>query len=705
MNTHFSPIMPTAAPPPPPPPPAHPLRLLLQPPPPSSKAGRDDIIKYIPLYRALVNGELERVKAFLEKDPNAVYANISTKGEKPIHIAVLHGHEKLVEELLKNIDAKRLRILQDDNGDTALHVAARGGNKRIAEALVNAVQFAHFMNKYKHIPLALAAIHGNKESLEVIRRIHTQVFYQAVKAFVASKTLFREFIESQNFDLALELWERRQNSAAVNRFLEENLHRMAKMVSAFSRENQLGYFKSWMYSYIDMLPVSFEDSKSCPQSISIVQSTGVDMQPVNVHTKSDIEKQPEDSRSHRFSRFKDKLYSTGSTVKRLMSKVAKTTGIEEILNMKKKDIQARQLLSKMCSPIWTFDFKYIELYFEAIKVAIKCGNVGFVKEVLRSNPTLLWGDKKNQTIFHIAVACRQEKIWNLIYGLTTEQRNKILGILVETNSMLHIAAYPLVVQHEGSEKQAAEQLLRTVFVKAPGAAMKMQRELQWYEEVKKMVPSSYKFLPNENGETPQALFSKWHSDLVKEGEKWMRDTATSCTIVATLIVTVMFAAVFTVPGGIDDSGNPKFLQHNSFIVFVVSDALSLFSSVTAVLMFLSILTSRFEEKDFLKALPNRLIIGLAALFLSIATMMVAFGVTLVIVIGKRIRWAVAVAPVAVLASFPIILFALLQLPLFVDMVLSTYGGGIFNRKTKCSFFNNPNDDYVPPQPKDRVDTQ
>ncbi|XP_059631643.1 ankyrin repeat-containing protein At5g02620-like isoform X2 [Cornus florida] len=656
MNTHFSPIMPTAAPPPPPPPPAHPLRLLLQPPPPSSKAGRDDIIKYIPLYRALVNGELERVKAFLEKDPNAVYANISTKGEKPIHIAVLHGHEKLVEELLKNIDAKRLRILQDDNGDTALHVAARGGNKRIAEALVNAVQFAHFMNKYKHIPLALAAIHGNKESLEVIRRIHTQVFYQAVKAFVASKTLFREFIESQNFD-------------------------------------------------IDMLPVSFEDSKSCPQSISIVQSTGVDMQPVNVHTKSDIEKQPEDSRSHRFSRFKDKLYSTGSTVKRLMSKVAKTTGIEEILNMKKKDIQARQLLSKMCSPIWTFDFKYIELYFEAIKVAIKCGNVGFVKEVLRSNPTLLWGDKKNQTIFHIAVACRQEKIWNLIYGLTTEQRNKILGILVETNSMLHIAAYPLVVQHEGSEKQAAEQLLRTVFVKAPGAAMKMQRELQWYEEVKKMVPSSYKFLPNENGETPQALFSKWHSDLVKEGEKWMRDTATSCTIVATLIVTVMFAAVFTVPGGIDDSGNPKFLQHNSFIVFVVSDALSLFSSVTAVLMFLSILTSRFEEKDFLKALPNRLIIGLAALFLSIATMMVAFGVTLVIVIGKRIRWAVAVAPVAVLASFPIILFALLQLPLFVDMVLSTYGGGIFNRKTKCSFFNNPNDDYVPPQPKDRVDTQ
>ncbi|XP_059630302.1 ankyrin repeat-containing protein ITN1-like [Cornus florida] len=111
--------------------------------------------------------------------------------------------------------------------------------------------------------------------------------------------------------------------------------------------------------------------------------------------------------------------------------------------------------------------------------------------------------------------------------------------------------------------------------------MKVKRELQWYKEVERTVPSSYILLANRNGETPSDLFSNYHYNLVKEGEQWMRDTAGSFTIVAALIVTVMFAAAFTLPGGTEEkSGNPKFLQRNSFMVFILSDAISLFSSVT-----------------------------------------------------------------------------------------------------------------------------
>ncbi|XP_059631711.1 ankyrin repeat-containing protein NPR4-like [Cornus florida] len=399
--------------------------------------------------------------------------------------------------------------------------------------------------------------------------------------------------------------------------------------------------------------------------------------------------------------------------------VLKAIGIEKILSMRLKNNQARELLSKMCSPMWTFDSKHVQVYLEAIKRAIKCGNAEFVEEVLRSNPALIWGNKENKergSIFHIAVAFRQEKIWNLIYGLNTEHRNKIIGTLVETNNLLHIAACPMVMSETiGAPDEASKQPMQReqqfwkAFSEAPGTAMKVQRELQWYKEVERMVPSSYRILANNKGETPPALFSKWHSELVKDGEKWMRDTATSCTIVATLIVTVVFAAALTLPGGNADddpeqpehprslhSGDPKFLWRTSFMAFVISDALSLFSSVTSVLMFLSILTSRFEEKDFLEALPKRLIIGLATLFLSIAAMMVTFVATLVMVLRRRIEWAAA--PVALLASVPVTLFALLQFPLFLDMVSSTYGRGIFNRKTKCSFFNNPNN-YFPQKKK------
>ncbi|GFY98516.1 ankyrin repeat family protein [Actinidia rufa] len=125
--------------------------------------------------------------------------------------------------------------------------------------------------------------------------------------------------------------------------------------------------------------------------------------------------------------------------------------------------------------------------------------------------------------------------------------------------------------------------------------------------------------------------------LVEDGEKWMKDTANSCTIAAALIATIAFAAAITVPGGNNTNGLPMFSKEKAFIIFAISDAISLFTSTTSLLMFLSILTSRYAEGDFLYALPKRLIIGLVALFLSITTMMVAFSSTLSILCSDTIR--------------------------------------------------------------------
>ena len=86
----------------------------------------------------------------------------------------------------------------------------------------------------------------------------------------------------------------------------------------------------------------------------------------------------------------------------------------------------------------------------------------------------------------------------------------------------------------------------------------------------------------------------------KDGEQWMKDTTMSCSMVGALIVTIMFAAVFTIPDGNDqNNGFPIFLNKKLFMAFIVSNALSLFSSSTSVLMFLEILTSRYAEEDFL----------------------------------------------------------------------------------------------------------
>ncbi|XP_018814336.1 ankyrin repeat-containing protein NPR4-like [Juglans regia] len=196
-------------------------------------------------------------------------------------------------------------------------------------------------------------------------------------------------------------------------------------------------------------------------------------------------------------------------------------------------------------------------------------------------------------------------------------------------------------------------------------------------EVESIVLPKIKKVENKDDMTPRELFTKNHKDLMKEGEIWMKDTTTSCTVVAALILTIMFAAAFTVPGGNNDTGLPIFFNKKLFSLFIITDSLSLFSSASSVLMFLGILTSRYAEEDFLKSLPTKMIIGLSTLFFSIATMMISFSACLLLVLGEE-SWMVI--PVISLASIPVTLFVLMQFPLLVDMYISTYGPGIFDRK-------------------------
>ncbi|XP_059440477.1 uncharacterized protein LOC132172931 [Corylus avellana] len=87
-----------------------------------------------------------------------------------------------------------------------------------------------------------------------------------------------------------------------------------------------------------------------------------------------------------------------------------------------------------------------------------------------------------------------------------------------------------------------------------GAALHMQHELLWFEKIKKIVPLTFLKAKNSEGKTPKDLFTQTHQRLHKDGEKWMRDTANHCMVVATLIATVVFAEAFTIPGG-NNQGN------------------------------------------------------------------------------------------------------------------------------------------------------
>ncbi|KAF2318357.1 hypothetical protein GH714_005925 [Hevea brasiliensis] len=355
-------------------------------------------------------------------------------------------------------------------------------------------------------------------------------------------------------------------------------------------------------------------------------------------------------------------------LRRLGSNLLQFFGLKQIYDTKLTHAFALEILHWMSEDISTIDDTKLGQsgVFDAFFSAIQYGIIEVVIEMLKANPNLLTVLNTNRRgILQSAVQHRQEKIFSLIYVLDTRKYMLISGIDEWKNNILHIAAI-----------LAPPDRLAHI----SGAALQMQRELQWYKEVESIVNPLSKEYTNSSNEKPSQIFSDTHKQLVSDGEQWMKETATSCTVVGALIITIMFTAAFTVPGGnVQDTGFPLFLHKKSFMVFIISDAISLFASSTSVWMFLGVLTSRYAEDDFIKYLPTKLIIGLSTLFISIAAMMVAFCATLIIMLKGEMK---LVIPITLLASIPVTLFILLQFPLLVEIFVSTYGPGIFDRKMK-----------------------
>ncbi|KAH6801433.1 hypothetical protein C2S52_001897 [Perilla frutescens var. hirtella] len=236
--------------------------------------------------------------------------------------------------------------------------------------------------------------------------------------------------------------------------------------------------------------------------------------------------------------------------------------------------------------------------------AAKVGNVELITMLTHTYPNLIWNtDNNGYTIFHIAIIYRRENIFKLIHQsgamkhlITTSQDQN-------GDTILHLAA-----------KLASPSRRKIVSI----PALQMQGELAWFKEVEAIVPPSCLKTRNKDGLTPRELFSKEHKNLLEKSETWMRNTADSCMLIATLMLTVVFAAAFTVPGGNNqETGIPILLKRVWFTCFIIFEALALFGSTLSIITFWSIMTSSFDEDQFLEALPYQLKLGLSSLLISL----------------------------------------------------------------------------------------
>nr|GEV99053.1 ankyrin repeat-containing protein [Tanacetum cinerariifolium] len=165
-------------------------------------------------------------------------------------------------------------------------------------------------------------------------------------------------------------------------------------------------------------------------------------------------------------------------------------------------------------------------------VAAELGNTEFIVELIRKYPDLIWKkDDRNQSIFHTAVSHRHVNIYNLVYEIGSMKDSIVVLKDPDENSMLHLVGK---MPHENRWHDVT------------GAAFQLQHQLLWYKEVESMIPS-YRKRKNRFGQTPHQLFTHTHKDLVMEGGKWMKGTASKCMVVSALIATIVFAVAYTIP--------------------------------------------------------------------------------------------------------------------------------------------------------------
>ena len=188
--------------------------------------------------------------------------------------------------------------------------------------------------------------------------------------------------------------------------------------------------------------------------------------------------------------------------------------------------------------------------------------------------------------------------------------------------------------------------------------------------MQKVIPSNYVPLLNDEGKTARECFEIAHEKQLEKAQKWIKETSQSCSTVAALVATVVFAAAYTVPGGSDETGKPNFINSPYFLIFTVSDVVSLASSLTSLVVFLSLLTSPIELQDFHISLPRKLIVGFTFLFFSVITTMLSFGATILILIQTERKLTTLLLSIA--SFLPVLIFGILQFRLYVSFMGSTF---------------------------------
>nr|CAD1841987.1 unnamed protein product [Ananas comosus var. bracteatus] len=300
----------------------------------------------------------------------------------------------------------------------------------------------------------------------------------------------------------------------------------------------------------------------------------------------------------------------------------------------------------------------------ALHSAARNGHLEVVRALLRKDPGIVTRtDKKGQTALHMAAKGTSLELVEVLLNCDPALVN---SVDTKGNSALHIAARKgrcQIIKRLLDMKETDTKLINRSGETAVDTAEKLgnpdcaailaehgvesartirpamnpARELkQTVSDIKHEVHSQLEHT-RQTRKRVQGIAKKL-SKLHTEG---LNNAINSTTVVAVLIATVAFAAIFTVPGQYVSSdnlapgltvGEANISHETPFMIFFVFDSVALFISLAVVVVQTSVVVIESKAKKQMMAIINKLM-WLACVLVSVAFLALSF-----IVVGEHEKW-------------------------------------------------------------------
>lgn len=271
----------------------------------------------------------------------------------------------------------------------------------------------------------------------------------------------------------------------------------------------------------------------------------------------------------------------------------------------------------------------------ALHMAVKGQNVEIVHALLKPDPSVMsLEDNKGNTALHIATRKGRGQFVQCLLsveGIKMNATNKAGETPLDIAEKFGTQEIASILREAGATNSADHG-------KPPNAAKQLK---QTVSDIKHDVQSQLQ-QTRQTGVRVQHIAKR----LKKLHISGLNNAINSATVVAVLIATVAFAAIFTVPGQYVEVptkgaslGQAYIARTPAFLIFFVFDSLALFISLAVVVVQTSVVVIEQKAKKQLVFVINKLM-WMACLFISIAFISLTY-----VVVGSHARWLAVCATV------------------------------------------------------------